>query len=100
MQKQQQQPKKPGIRGRKSPRLDMQGQVAIRLQEATVIGSGENISLQGVFFTSDGALPVTVQVAGHGEVTGTLVRVESMGDGRIGIAVRFDAPQPTLLPPA
>ncbi len=37
---------------------------------ATVVGSGENISLQGVFFTSDGTLPVKVQVAGHGEIAG------------------------------
>ena len=32
-------------------------------------------------------------------VRGKLVRLESMGDGRYGIAVRFDEAQPQLLPP-
>lgn len=92
--------RKPGLRGRRSPRVDIQGEVTIRFDAGSIVGSGENISLQGVFFTADGALPVTVQVAGRGDVTGKLVRLESMGDGRIGIAVRFDEAQPSLLPGA
>ena len=66
--------RKPGLRGRRSPRVDIQGEVTIRFDAGSIVGSGENISLQGVFFTADGALPVTVQVAGRGDVTGKLVR--------------------------
>lgn len=90
--------RKPGLRGRRSPRVDIHGEVTIHFASGSIVGSGENISLQGVFFTADGSLPVTVQVAGRGSVAGQLVRLESMGDGRIGIAVRFDEPQPSLLP--
>lgn len=91
---------KPGIRGRQSPRVDLQSDVTITLDEATLVGSGDNISLQGVFFTTDEPITVTVQVANQGEVRGKLVRLESMGDGRYGIAVRFDEAQPHLLPPS
>lgn len=89
---------KVGIRGRQLPRVDIANEVTIRFEAGSIVGSGENISLQGVFFTADGSLPVTVQVAGRGEARGKLVRLESMGDGRIGIAVRFDEPAPALMP--
>lgn len=91
---------KVGIRGRQSPRVEIDAEVTIEFDGGTLVGSGENISLQGVFFTADGSLPVTVQVAGRGTARGKLVRLESMGEGRIGIAVRFDEPQPSLMPPA
>jgi hypothetical protein len=87
-----------GIIGRKSPRVALASDVTIRFAAGTLVGSGDNISLQGVFFTADGSVPVIVQVAGHPDVPGKLVRLESMGDGRIGIAVRFDDPQPKLVP--
>lgn len=86
------------VRNRQAPRVDLDGEVTIRFPAGTLVGSGENISVQGVFFTADGSLPVVVQVAGRGEVPGRLVRLESMGDGRIGIAVRFDEARPDLVP--
>jgi PilZ domain len=82
---------------RQAPRFELDGQVTIQFDASLLAGSGQNISAQGVFFTAAAALPVTVLVAGHGEVKGHLVRVESMGDGRIGVAVRFDAPHPELV---
>jgi hypothetical protein len=82
---------------RRAPRFELDGNVTIQFDGSTLAGSGQNISAQGVFFTS-ATMPVTVVVAGHGEVKGHLVRVESMGDGRIGVAVRFDAPHPELVP--
>lgn len=91
---------KVGIRGRKHPRVDIDSVVTIRFEAGTIVGSGENISAQGVFFTADGSLPVVVQIAGQGDVRGQLVRLESMGGGRIGIAVRFDGEHPSLVPPA
>lgn len=87
-----------GAEVRRAPRVDLDGEVTIRFDAGTIVGSGENISVQGVFFTAIGQLPVTVQVAGRGDVRGRLVRLESMGDGRIGIAVRFDDGHPELLP--
>ncbi|MBM3961224.1 MAG: PilZ domain-containing protein [Planctomycetes bacterium] len=89
----------PRIRGRQSPRVDLQSDVTIDLEANTLVGSGDNISLQGVFFTTDEPITVTVHVADHCVVRGKLVRLESMGDGRYGIAVRFDEAQPHLLPP-
>ena len=86
--------------GRHAPRIAIDSEVTIRFEAGAIVGSGENMSVQGVFFTADGSLPVTVQVAGRGDVSGRLVRLESMGDGRIGIAVRFDESQPSLLPKA
>lgn len=87
-----------GIEGRRSPRVDLDGEVQIRFDAGSIAGSGQNISVQGVFFTAKGALPVTVHIAGRGEVRGQLVRLESMGDGQIGIAVRFDEARPDLVP--
>lgn len=83
---------------RQATRFDLDGQVTIRFDASVLAGSGQNISAQGLFFTAATALPVTVLVAGHAEVKGHLVRVESMGDGRIGVAVRFDAMHPDLVP--
>jgi hypothetical protein len=83
---------------RQDPRQPLDGQVTVRFEACTLEGSGQNVSAQGVFFTAMAAIPVTVVVAGHGELQGQLVRVESMGGGRLGIAVRFDAPHPALVP--
>lgn len=78
-----------GVEGRQSVRVDLDGEVTIRFAAGAITGSGQNISAQGVFFTAEGELPVVVQIAGRGEVRGHLVRLESMGGGRIGVAVRF-----------
>ena len=86
------------FRPRSGQRIDLDAQVTIRFDQGQLAGSGQNISAQGVFFTADGSVPVTVHVAGRGEVHGKLVRLESMGDGRFGIAVRFDDGEPLLVP--
>ena len=88
------------IDNRRDPRIGLAEQVTIRFEAGTIVGPGQNISLQGVFFTTATSLPVTVEVAGRSEVVrGELVRVETMGDGRVGIAVRFLQPSPALLAP-
>jgi hypothetical protein len=83
---------------RRDERLGLDGDVRVRFDAGTLFGSGQNISLQGIFFTAHGTLPVTVHVAGRGDVRGHLVRVEAIGDGRYGIAVRFDDDQLALVP--
>lgn len=89
---------KAGIENRRDPRVDLDGQVTIEFDAGSIVGPGENISQQGVFFTASATLPVTVRIAGKDQtVRGELVRFESMGDGRVGIAVRFAAPMPELM---
>jgi hypothetical protein len=85
------------LRGRTGPRADLDGRVRVRFETDTLVGSGENIATQGVFFTADGGLRVTVEIEGvAGTMAGELVRIESMGDGRLGIAVKFAEPNPDL----
>jgi hypothetical protein len=89
---------KHSVEDRRAPRVELDGAVTIRFEAASIVGSGQNIAEQGVFFTAAGSLPVTVELAGAaGPITGDLVRLESMGDGRIGIAVKFHAPHPELI---
>ncbi len=65
--------------------------VEVRFQSEPMVGPGENISEQGVFFVSDGAVRVTVTIDGQDEeIPGELVRIQAMGEGRMGIAVRFN----------
>lgn len=84
------------IHGRQAPRVDIEAGVTIHFDVPAIVGDGQNLSAQGVFFTAEAVLPVTVRIAGKA-VPGTLVRLESMGDGRIGIAVRFHDSHPELL---
>ncbi|MCB9887709.1 MAG: PilZ domain-containing protein [Planctomycetes bacterium] len=90
--------KSTSIENRRDPRYELDRQVTLEFAAGAIVGPGENISQQGVFFTTDGKLPVTVRIAGTDvAVQGELVRYEAMGDGRVGIAVRFAAPEPDLL---
>lgn len=78
---------------RRPERRALEGEVVISFDSPTLIGPGQNISAQGVFFVTDGTLPVRVRVEGQDvDVAGEVVRVESMGDGKLGVAVRFSDP--------
>jgi len=70
-------------------REPLAGNVVVRFDDIPLIGSGQNISPEGVFFVAEGAVRVRVQMAGGEPVVGEVVRVTSMGDGRTGIAVVF-----------
>ena len=62
-------------------------------------GSGQNISREGVFFLAEGRVPVHVEIEGRaGSIAGELVRIENMGSGMVGIAVKFDAAHDDLVP--
>ena len=79
------------ITGRTSPRVEFESNVTIRFAADAIVGSGQNVSDQGVFFVADGAVPVTVEIEGReGVLSGELVRIETMGQGQVGIAVKFD----------
>jgi hypothetical protein len=74
---------------RASDRQDCAGPVAVRFVEAQLVGPGANNSSEGVFFVAQGAVRVQVRL-GDGEWReGELVRAQSMGEGKVGLAVRF-----------
>jgi hypothetical protein len=82
---------------RQVPRHELQETVTIEFKAGALVGSGQNISVQGVFFTTGDCLPVTVRINGKSEpVPAELVRYETLGDGQVGIAVRFLKPNPSL----
>ncbi|HEX6811837.1 MAG TPA: PilZ domain-containing protein [Planctomycetota bacterium] len=87
----------PIVEQRQDPRQELQEFVTIEFEAGALVGSGQNISAQGVFFTTTDSLPVTVRISGKSEVVrAELVRYETLGDGQVGIAVRFLRPNPTL----
>lgn len=78
---------------RRDPRFALDREVSLEIDAGAIVGPGQNISQQGVFFTAQARVPVVVKIAGREQpLAGELVRFESMGGGRVGIAVRFDAP--------
>lgn len=76
---------------REFERVDFAQPVSLQIDGA-IAGTGENISLQGVYFTTAQPVAVQVQIEDGSVVQGELVRAESLGDGRVGIAVRFAEP--------
>ena len=75
---------------RRAPRVPTDEEVTIVFDVERIVGPGKNVSAQGLYFTTEGALRVQVSMAGsEATVPGELVRVESMGNGQVGIAVRF-----------
>lgn len=75
---------------RREERLPLDGQVTITIESQQIPGPGRNVSAQGVYFTTAAKIRVLVRAPGHdAPIPGELVRVESMGDGNVGIAVRF-----------
>ena len=84
-----------GIESRREERLPLEATVTIDFAAGSIVGPGQNISREGVYFTAEGSLPVTVRIGDSGrQVRGQVVRFESMGDGRIGVAIRFLEPCP------
>jgi len=83
---------------RRASRVVMDGEVSIRFSSDAIVGSGKNVSAQGVFFLAEGRVPVKVTIEGRdGELDGELVRIENMGSGKVGIAVKFDEQAPDLV---
>lgn len=75
-------------------RQPFEGEITIRFLDPVLVGPGENISAEGVFFVADGSVKVEVSTSEGGEVfTGELVRLHKMGEGKTGVAVRFTGPE-------
>ena len=72
-------------------RQPFEGEITIRFLEAELVGPGENISGDGVFFVTEDSVRVEVSTGEGGEIyEGELVRLHSMGGGKTGVAVRFN----------
>lgn len=75
---------------RRAPRDDLAAAVTLEFAPGALVGPGKNISQSGVYFTIDAGIAVSLRIAGRdGAVAGELVRVDNMGGGQFGIAVRF-----------
>lgn len=74
---------------RSRERVPLADEVSVCFQHDAIVGPGQNISDEGVFFVTDGAIRVTVHIAGRGELHGEVVRVQSMGEGKLGMAIKF-----------
>ncbi|MEC7584455.1 MAG: PilZ domain-containing protein [Planctomycetota bacterium] len=75
---------------RRDPRVPIGDEVTIVFDVDRIVGPGKNVSAQGLYFTTEAALRVKVNIAGRDTtLSGELVRVDSMGHGQVGIAVRF-----------
>ncbi|MHC5062662.1 MAG: hypothetical protein ACYTG5_01655 [Planctomycetota bacterium] len=71
-------------------RQPFEGEIRVRLLDPILVGPGENISGDGVFFVTEGSVQVEVSAGEDGKVyQGELVRLHSMGGGKTGVAVRF-----------
>lgn len=86
------------INTRRAERVGFDGTVTICFDGGDIVGSGQNVSEQGVFFVSETPIKVNVEIGGRdGQMVGELVRIENMGAGAVGIAVKFDDTQADLV---
>ena len=75
---------------RSQERATIDGTVTVAFADQEVIGPGQNMSDEGVFFIADASLRVKILVHGTEEWReGEVIRVQSMGEGRLGMAIRF-----------
>ena len=75
---------------RRAERSPFDGEVTVAFDQLELVGPGRNISATGVYFVSDSQPRVMVRIEGRDEpVAAELVRVETLGNGQVGVAVRF-----------
>jgi hypothetical protein len=75
---------------RGSDRVALDSEVSVQFDPTPILGPGQNISPEGVFFVAAGSIRVQVTISGRDEAyEGELVRLQSMGEGKLGLAVRF-----------
>lgn len=72
-----------------SDRNSMTQSVEVRFPEEPATGPGQNLSEDGVLFVTQESLRVRVRIGDEQWVDGELIRVQNMGEGRIGVAVKF-----------
>ena len=78
---------------RRALRRDADLVLRVQVDPVELGGRAENLAQAGVFFFSQGALRVTVEIEQDGErrqYPGQLVRVERMSEETTGYAIEFD----------
>jgi hypothetical protein len=77
---------------RRDPRIPIETPVELCLDAEVLRGVAQDLSAQGICFFTESELKVRVRLGEHGEVElpGRLVRLESVTDGQLVVAVRFD----------
>ena len=73
---------------RRADRTEFAGDVSVCFDGLEIVGPGRNLSETGVYFVAEASADVRVVVDGVARVA-ELVRVERLGNGRLGVAVRF-----------
>lgn len=73
---------------RRADRAALDSPVTVRFEDLEIVGPGQNISETGVYFVSEAQARVRVVVDGEARAA-ELIRVETLGNGKIGVAVRF-----------
>lgn len=75
---------------RRTERGPLAGRVTVEMAPEPIVGPGQNISEEGVFFVAETSLRVRVKIDGEERwLDGEVVRVQSMGEGRVGMAIKF-----------
>lgn len=75
---------------RRDDRQDTDGRVVVEFGDLRLAGPARNTSSTGVYFVTSSKMPVLVRIEGESEPRyAELVRLETLGSGRVGIAVRY-----------
>ncbi len=84
----------PEVRERRADdRLPLAESVSIRIPESQVVGPSGNLSKTGIYFLANAEFRVEVILPGHEEpISGRIVRLGTVREGELGIAVAFDEP--------
>ena len=77
---------------RRDPRIPTETPVELVLDAVSLHGASQDLSAQGICFFLESDLKVRVRLGTGGEVEipGRLVRLDSVTDGKLVLAVRFD----------
>ena len=80
---------------RGSPREARTYSVEIQFEKARLLGPSANLSAEGVYFLAEGSIPVTISISTEGKkkmVKGRIVRVGSVNEKTLGVAIQFETP--------
>jgi len=80
---------------RNRSRASLQRIVRLTFEPGEFRGASANVSADGLYFFADGTVRVSLRLEGGKkplDVSGRLVRAESVNPTKVGFAVRFDEP--------
>lgn len=80
---------------RGSPRDSRTLPVEVHFEKLKLLGPSANLSPEGVYFLAEATIPVSVTISVDGKkriVKGRVVRVGSVNEKTLGVAVQFEEP--------